>query len=596
MRKRYFIFLLFLLATKLLFAKEVSIIKAELIAHQVYYNLFPNTRNVNDFTCNLVYTGDEVVRAANSINAPFYVFNYDNGFVIVAGDDILSPILGFSENGKFEIKDMPTNITYWMEQYEKQVASYRAGFDYYTKEAHAGWENLESVFVETRQGDNEKLLHTASWDQTSPYNNECPLVGTRRTVTGCVATAVAIVMKYHKWPNMGVGTFSYEWGTQTLSETFNTTYLWDEMPDVCYSVNQAKQVPLLMRHCGIFSQMDYGVSSSGAFTSDAVAGLINHMKYDFGITEFYREWFSDSEWTNMLKAEIDDNCPIIYGGSDESRGGHQFVFDGYKGDYFHINWGWGGYSDGYFLLASLNPYGQGTGGNDGGFTLGQSAVLGVKPITSDSKYNDVLAFYYHPNYEYRGITSNKKTFVQNVPFDLDVAYIANYSSRTYNGVARLVHCNKDGVEKTILSSNFSLFNFNQFGLKGFSVTDLIITSSIEAGDYICLKHKSTGTSAWKEVYANEGTVGRLVVGTSTSIQDQTNDTETEIKTNGSIISIISASEIMEYTIYTMSGEIIEKNNNINQDKTFISIENLNKGTFILQLKTKNGISSHKFSR
>ena len=128
------------------------------------------------------------------------------------------------------------------------------------------------------------------------------------------------------------------------------------------------------------------------------------------------------------------------------------------------------------------------------------------------------------------------------------------------------------------------------------MTDLIITSSIEAGDYICLKHKSTGTSAWKEVYANEGTVGRLVVGTSTSIQDQTNDTETEIKTNGSIISIISASEIMEYTIYTMSGEIIEKNNNINQDKTFISIENLNKGTFILQLKTKNGISSHKFSR
>ncbi len=598
MKKKYLLLLLLTVAMSVntLFAKEVTQAVAESIAKQFHQAVFSTTRGDVSVVCDLVYTGESsVITRIGANSVPFYVFNYTDGFVIVSGDDVTSPILGYSTTGKFIAENMPANLAAWMMQYQNSIEATRKSFTYLSKVAHPAWDNISTIASTTRTT-SEKLLTTASWGQDSPYNDLCPTIGSEKTVTGCVATALSIIMKYHTWPTVGTGeTFSYDWNGQTLTSTFNTTYDWVNMPNEYtsggYTADQATAVAKLMYDAGIISQMDYGVDLSSAYSYDAVMGMINYMKYDKGAFLLSKEWFSAKEWMGMLKSEIDNNRPILYSGESESDGGHLFILDGYNNEFFHVNWGWEGYCNGYYLIEKMNPEAL-----DGeGFANGQNAIFGLKPITDNSAYNDVLILSTAVGDEERkGLTTSTTTFVQGVPFSLTIGYVFNYSMRIYNGILKLVHCDKDGAVKDELLGIDFLDKMQRYG--GRYTRDVTINQPIAAGDYICLMHRSNDSDTDALIYSVGDVTSKLLIGTATSIQNAMVADNVSVEKDGDNLVVQSEDGIESITIYSTSGVLIDQINCSSRLQVVIGVGYLSKDTYLLKVVTKSGESNQKFVR
>jgi hypothetical protein len=331
----------------------------------------------------------------NSTNeqVAFYVFNVGTiGYVIVAGDDTVTPILGYSDQGNFISENMPSNIKKWLENYKNEIIFIIENDIKATEEINKEW-NLQQA---NNKSNNTTLsvnavnpLIQTHWDQSPYYNAQCP----SNSVTGCVATAMAQVMKFWNYPATGSGFHSYnhpQYGT--LSANYgNTTYQWSSMPNSVTSSNNA--VATLMYHCGVSVNMNYNIASAGgssAQTLDVVDALKTYFNYSTSIQGLYRTSYTDPQWIALLKVELDAGRPIQYAGTG-SGGGHSFVCDGYDvNNYFHFNWGWSGNSDAYFLLNSLNPGSLGTGGGAGGFNSNQRAIVGIQPPASAINYNIAL--------------------------------------------------------------------------------------------------------------------------------------------------------------------------------------------------------------
>ena len=326
----------------------------------------------------------------NSSYETFYLFAIEGGgFVIVSADNRVQPILGYSLQSILDVDNIPSNLKNWLDGYDKQI---RAAMEDGALPVHAGW--LEQASSKSGVEGYDSIvgpLLTTTWDQEPLYNNLCPIYNGDRTVTGCVATAMAQVMKYWNWHDTGAGQHSYnthEYGE--LSANFGATaYDWANMPNSLSSSSSADQVnavATLMYHCGIAVNMDYGISAlggSGAYDIMNNYGLNfpcsenalrNYFKYSPNLSGMARINFTGEDWEAMIKNEIDHRRPIIYAGSGY-LGGHEFVCDGYDTNgLFHFNWGYSGSGDGYFTLARLNPL-------DLDFTRGQTAVIGIAPDT-----------------------------------------------------------------------------------------------------------------------------------------------------------------------------------------------------------------------
>ena len=323
----------------------------------------------------------------------FYVFNVGSvGFVIVAGDDTVTPILGYSDQGNFVSENMPSNLKKWLENYKKEILFIIENDIKATEEINKSWnldQNNNKSNNSTFSTNSVNPLIQTRWDQSPYYNAQCP----SNSVTGCVATAMAQVMKFWNYPATGSGFHSYnhpQYGT--LSANYgNTTYQWSSMPNSVTSSNNA--VATLMYHCGVSVNMNYNIASAGgssAQTLDVVNALKTYFNYSTSIQGLYRTSYTDSQWIALLKVELDAGRPIQYAGTG-SGGGHSFVCDGYDvNNYFHFNWGWSGNSDAYFLLNSLNPGSIGTGGGGGGFNSNQRAIVGIQPPSSVVNYNIAL--------------------------------------------------------------------------------------------------------------------------------------------------------------------------------------------------------------
>ena len=316
----------------------------------------------------------QVHRAAAVGDNQFYVFNAEgqNGFVIVSADDRTIPVLGYADKGSLELDKLPVNARQWLESYAEQIKA--LGDDVQT-----------STHPRRVLGAPVSPLLTCQWNQGAPYNLQCPLDGEDQCVTGCVATAMAQVMYYHKWPQSATSAIpAYTTSTKglNLSELPATTLKWNLMKDN-YTYDEtgaaADAVAELMRYCGQAVQMDYTRNESGAGVS--AANLINYFGYSKTAKNISRSNYTTTEWETIIYQELSNKRPVLYSGNSGS-GGHQFVIDGYdnKG-LFHVNWGWGGYSDGHFVLSVLNPEGRGIGGgiSENGFTRFQDAIIGVQP-------------------------------------------------------------------------------------------------------------------------------------------------------------------------------------------------------------------------
>ncbi len=313
-----------------------------------------------------------------------YVFTTENSFVLLAADDRVQPILGYSLNGRFDVENMPDNKRAWIQEYSDAIQDAIDNQRSATAEVTQQWRDLaEGHFnrssVEVIIG---PLLQT-HWDQDAPYNYQCPT----GTVTGCVATAMAQVMKYWNFPSHGIGSYSYTHPTygQQSANFQNTTYSWSNMLNSysgSYNSTQRDAVATLMYHCGVSVDMNYG-PTSGAGTSNVADALKTYFGYSSDVHHRSRTNISDDDWIAMLKADLDQQRPIQYHGSG-SGGGHSFVCDGYRSDnYFHFNWGWSGYCDEYYTINNLNPGPGGTGsGSNGIYNDSQGAIFGVHPSSN----------------------------------------------------------------------------------------------------------------------------------------------------------------------------------------------------------------------
>lgn len=406
--KKTFTLLALLLFFGLTYGKHID----ENTANTIGKSFLANNTNSQNFksTLNLqlVYKAD--TKSGNPATAVqpstlFYIFNASStGFVVVAGDDNVTPILGYSDHGTFDPQNMPQNVAKWFEGYKSEIRYIIENNIQANNEIAAEWralKNGEAINASVKAPSAVNPLMQTQWNQSPYFNSLCP----GGSVTGCVATAMAQIMKYWNYPATGSGFHSYNHNTYgTLSANFgSTTYQWSSMPNVVNSSNNA--VATLMYQVGVSVDMDYSPQSSGAYvitdqspvTNCAEYALKTYFGYKNTLKGVQRSSYTETQWINLLKTELDASRPILYAGFG-SGGGHCFVADGYDNNsYFHFNWGWGGAYDGFFQINALNPNGTGTGGGTGGYNSGHQAVIGIERPIGNQTYTMALYNYVTPS-------------------------------------------------------------------------------------------------------------------------------------------------------------------------------------------------------
>ena len=342
---------------------------------------------------NLHHDGDAVKLSTpmHRLDTPwdaFYIFApaEGKGFVIVAADDRVRPVLAYSFHNNAMRDKMGSSMSWWLDGWQQQVDELRKEKG---GERNEEWQQLLDGGGTPRSLTALEPMITTQWDQDAPYNDSCPsrieFGSSVRALTGCVATAMAQVMKYWNYPVRGTGTHTYNsvsffglgytFGEQTANFGA-TTYDWDNMPDhltVTSPDVQKAAVATLMYHCGVACDMYYGSAAYGGSGTkirnapylregNALNGIIKYLGYSSSATGMERIKYDDNAWTALVRGELDASRPIIYAGFEQTAG-HCFVCDGYDDENrYHFNWGWSGDGDGFFTLNSLTP-------NIGSYTL-----------------------------------------------------------------------------------------------------------------------------------------------------------------------------------------------------------------------------------
>lgn len=319
----------------------------------------------------------------------YYIFDHTdcNGFMVISADDVAMPLLGYSDSGSIDPDNMPENMRAWLEYYANEI-------EWAAERESSGIRHIRQPLADkimNARNTREPIapLCSTKWNQGSPYNLYAPALSNGNCATGCVATAMAQLMKYHNHPTTGTGSASYQWRnpetkvTHTLSMDFSTViFMWDKMLDTYtsdnYSSENANAVAKLMQACGYSVAMNYG-PSSGANSYNVATALKQNFGYSNATRPYEREFYGLDIWEEKLYNNLKEVGPIYYSGANDEAG-HAFIIDGYSGNgYFHLNWGWGGMSDGDFLITALDPSNQGIGGSMDGYNIGQVAILGAKP-------------------------------------------------------------------------------------------------------------------------------------------------------------------------------------------------------------------------
>ncbi len=435
-----------------------------------------------------------------------YLFGREAGYVVVAADDVALPLLGYSDEPLSAEAEMPVQMRWWLDQYGRQI-------DY----ARARHSSKPALVMPQSRADRAPIapLLSTQWNQDAPYNDLCPEINGKRAVTGCVATAMAQVMKYHNYPAKGTSSISYKLNGQTLSMDFSkTTFDWANMLDDytgSYTTAQSTAVATLMKACGYATQMQYTATESGTATIYAAQALRTYFGYDAALELKDRDYYPLDQWEEMCYQNLRDCGPVLYGGTDYARtAGHEFICDGYSANgYFHFNWGWGGAYDGYFLLTALNPAGVGIGGGLGdGFNFMQDAIFGVQPPTGATvKYDNRLTVY-------GTLAGSISKNVITLSAGTNGAFINN-TDRTFGAQVGVKIVNAAGQASYV--SGASANSIQPFyGLTDYSVT----LPSMPDGTYkvypVCRPTGNGASTAWLDMYQKVGAPDYLVLSVSGS--------------------------------------------------------------------------------
>ena len=414
----------------------------------------------------------------------YYVFNNDaGGFVIIAGDDAVAPVLGYTSTGSFDAENLPDGLKDLLKSYERQIAALGSSYQANQTATRAGFTG-------------EKLLNTAKWNQDAPFNKYTP----NNYVTGCVATAGAIVMKHHGYPAKGTGSHSYTWNGKTLTANFEHTYDWTSMPAKYDGTNDAAfdGVARLMADLGVAVEMQYNKDGSGAYIGNLVTALQKHFGYSKLSHLMAIEDVGAEAWNGRLRDEIDANRPVLYAASDPTGGGHAFVIDGYKDESFSVNWGWGGYCDGFYQIGALNPESAGKPTGDK-YNVGQSAVFGMEPSDGTEKISS-LGFLTNVgrlkvlNMNITDVKMGQNGVIFSAP-------IGNTGDQPFNGEVAVALMNAKGeMREIVTSSPLTVVNLAAGGYYPSLSFSFVSTVDAEPGDYLAIVAKEEGSSEYIELY------------------------------------------------------------------------------------------------
>jgi len=408
------------------FSKPISISTANQVAENFFRAGKVETLSQKDIK--LLYVAKDDISGIDVAAAEpyFYVYSGDGkSFVIVAGDDAVRPILGFSFDSDFRASEIPENVQFWLNTYKKQIEYARQNAPQsiaFRKE----WEKLlSSGAVDIlNTPDAVSPLTRTKWNQAPFYNAFCPYDDSRqsRTVAGCVAIAMAQVMRYWAYPSVGVGSHSYNhYKLGTISASFSDEPInWKSFPNQVFTTNEELAYAIFL--IGVSVEMRYGVDASGAFVISKRSpkqhcseyALKTYWKYDAQtLVGLPKSDTTDAAWLNIIKNELKLGRPIIYTGAGP-EGGHAWVCDGYReDDYFSMNWGWGGAYNGYYALNALSPGTGGIGSGSGTFNDNQEILYGIQPII---KSQSIMTISGNGNFKDTplGTTSQTTLFINNL--------------------------------------------------------------------------------------------------------------------------------------------------------------------------------------
>lgn len=443
------------------------------------------------------------LRSDKTNNAPYYAFNLEQGYVIVSGDDEMTELVGYAENGFFDAENVPPQMQLWLDGYAEYVAAVQSGK---AKARKILLSDSPSVVVEP--------LVTTKWNQDAPFNNFAPEYtddnnNTQRCATGCAATAMAQIMKFHNWPEQGVGHYSYEHQSfGTISSNFSEhVYDWTNMIDRYnngeYSNVQADAVALLMKDCGVSLNMNYG-PVSGASIYSYTPAFKNYFRYSSRTVN--RSGCETAEFTKIITDELLEGRPIIYCGTGED-GGHAFVVDGYDTNYFlHVNWGWGGYSDGYFDMNYMDPTGLGIGGGSGAFKWNQGIVL-ARPLKDGVEpYEFIQQLCFVPYDDVKGgifceqeMPANKGDVVtillRNTANLSGESFFGSFNVGVFDDSGALVTM---GNEERLENNNGELLEFQSGSLYSVDLPMTLNTAGIADGNYIVRAMSKANGDVWRK--------------------------------------------------------------------------------------------------
>ena len=411
----------------------------------------------------------------------YYMFRNkeDNRLVVISGDQRMQSILGYTDNA-IEDNMMPDGLAELLTTYKRQYAALSPDCQTVCKS------NLNK---------GERLLKTPDWGQWAPFNLRTPL----SYPTGCAATAMSIVMRYHQWPVMGQGSKTHIWKDSVMTADFeHTRYDWDNMPMSydSYTTAQAEAVSLLMRHAGIAVEMYYAAESSGARQSLVPGALTQHFRYATTTRLVSAADYDAATWEKMMRSEIDADRPVIYTGeSTMGRGSHGFVLDGYRDNLFHFNFGWNGSGNGYFAISAFSSTSTAFE-----FANQQQAVIGIKPLREDNCAPLTLEC----EGKYEGFYSDLTTLTANTSVSIHLSSLT--ALRQWNGKLRWELCDAEGNVKEAFDSKTVSINGGNSQPIDFSFDSS--TTAIK-GSYLRLMACENGKEEWTFVLNAKGQEVRM---------------------------------------------------------------------------------------
>lgn len=514
MRLTYFTAIIVALSTVTSNAEQIDLNAAKRTAERYMRSDVQLKSNKTSDKLTLAYTAQSNY---NEDENCYYVFNRSNGgFVIAAADDCAQQILGVSDEGSFDYENIPENMRWWLDSYTQQISL--------AMQEGANSANESAIQKAARGRISVNPLCTTKWNQGKYYNDECPVINGKSTYTGCVATALAQVMKYHNWPERGIGSISYKndyTDAEEISANFEeSAYDWNNMPDQLdanSTPEQVKAVAHLMYQCGISVYTTYGTSGSSAYMKNIVK-LYKHFGYSKSVSYRERDMFTDAEWEKIIYNEISNNRPVCYsGGAQLDR--HAFVCDGYNADdnTFHFNWGWSGNGNGYFKLSALEPFGESK--THYVYNQMQGVIIGIQKPTAENNFLDTpivatgnLNAKKSGSYVFLCLDKNDDGSANKFRAVADYASSADDPDVYDNVRMKMVNVDTKEVTYATTESKFKLYNGlndnNSFGKNWKRANDLFpIGTSYE----VTPEYKTSDSNEWKPVLISEKYISKVII-------------------------------------------------------------------------------------